>query len=245
MSPRASGVHRAMVKLHDSCLRHIEIATTELGASMEELLALEADLAQWLEVISWRVEAAQLRSAHRDFGLAFYALSSGLYRQAFSSLRSFLEVSIAAIYLSSAELKRRKWVSGALDISWSRLVSDDEDGIYSLAYVESFCPSAVNERIEFKVRLKAAYRRCSEFIHGNVTTSNLLPESIQYSAEFSAEWVATAKKIILVVMHCLMVRYFEELDEQSRYRIEGVLEERFPHLKSVRALLELPVEESE
>lgn len=242
---RAGVVLQAMIKLHDSCKRHIEKSTAELGTSMEEVLALEADLGEWLSVVGGRVEAAQLRSAHRDFGLAFYALSSGLYRQAFSSLRSFLEVSVAAIYLSAFELKRRQWVEGSLDISWSWLTSDESDGIYSKSYVDAFCPDAVGERIEYKNYLKRSYRRCSEYIHGNVTTSNLLPESIGYSRDVAAEWIGTAKSILLVVMHCLMVRYFSELDEQSRYDVEGVLEGNFSHLKSVRTLLDLPVEDVE
>ena len=239
---KAVQVYDSMVRLNDSCRSHIERATADVRPKMESVLALEADLGRWLTVLDKRVETAQLRSAHRDFGLAFYAMSCGLYRQAFSSLRSFLEVSVAAIFLSTAELKRRQWVSGDIDISWSSMNSAD-DGIYSAAYIAAFCPSAVSERLGMRESMRTVYRRCSEYIHGNVGTTNLLPESIEYNSVIVDEWLAAAKDAVCCVIHCLMVRYFDEFDANQRYRVEATLEENFAHLVSVRTLLDLPMED--
>ncbi|MEU0886066.1 hypothetical protein ABZ345_46450 [Lentzea sp. NPDC005914] len=236
-------VRSSMMRLHESCRKHIEEITSELQGPMENVLALEGDFGDWLSVIAKRPEAEQLLSAHRDFGIAFYGVSSGLYRQAFSSLRSFIEVSVAAIYLSSTELKRRQWVSGKIDISWSALTSDD-DGIYSKAYVEAFCPAALGEHAEMRSALRRCYRRCSEYVHGNVETSSLLPASIQFDLSVANEWLIVANDALEVVVHCLMVRYFGEFDADQRLRVEPALEGNFPNLASVRKLLGLPMEDN-
>ncbi|WP_123976690.1 hypothetical protein [Streptomyces sp. Ag109_O5-1] len=222
-------------------MEHIVQATRSNEAEINRVLHLEADLAVWLEVLSTHPESQQLRSAHRDFGLAFYAAMSGLYRQAFSSLRSFLEVTVGAIYLSAHEFKRRQWVSGILDISWSSITSKDE-GLYSSPFLKEFCPEAMDEKDVVLDDLRQAYRRCSEYIHGKVSTSQLLPTDISYREDITNEWLSTAEKTLTTTLHCLMVRYYKDLPQSGKSTIEGSLEDHFSHLISVRRLLQLPLE---
>ncbi|MFJ9211054.1 hypothetical protein [Streptomyces sp. NPDC102264] len=238
----ASSVEKTMLKLHRSCMDHIEQATRSNEPEINRVLHLEADLATWLGALDSQPESQQLRSAHRDFGLAFYAAMSGLYRQAFSSLRSFLEVTTGATYLSALEFKRRQWVSGILDISWSSITSK-EDGLYSAPFLKEFCPEATEEREEILESLKQAYRRCSEYIHGNVSTSQMLPTNISYREETTKEWISVASSALTATIHCLMVRYYKDLPDAGRGAVEGSLEEHFSHLVSARKLLGLPLEE--
>ncbi|QXE36672.1 hypothetical protein KQY30_23100 [Streptomyces sp. GMY02] len=238
----ASSVEKTMLKLHKSCTDHIAKATKSNEHEINQVLHLEADLAAWLGVLESKPESQQLRSAHRDFGLAFYAAMSGLYRQAFSSLRSFLEVTVGATYLSSLEFKRRQWVSGILDISWSSITSKD-DGLYSTPFLKEFCPEAIEEREEMHEKLRQAYRRCSEYIHGNVSTSQLLPTNISYREDIAKEWLSVATSTLTAVIHCLMVRYYKDLPETGKGAVEGSLEDHFSHLISARQLLGLPLEE--
>lgn len=233
-----------MINLHTSCRAHIEECTRDLSEVVERTLQLESDLGQWLDILGQRVEAAQLRSAHQDLGLALYSAMAGLYRQSFSSLRSFLEVSIATIYLSASEFRRRQWVSGKIDISWSAITSPD-DGIYSAAYVSEFCTHALSDRSEMLTLLKSSYRRCSEYIHGNVAASNLLPRSITYERDLVLEWLQLSRDAIVAVIHCCFVRYYAELDSNQVGVVEGSLEESLMHLVSVRNALGLPVEGTE
>ncbi|MEU3690290.1 hypothetical protein [Streptomyces narbonensis] len=237
----ASSIEKTMLKLHNSCMSHIEVAARSRESEINRVLHLEADLAVWLQALREKPEAQQFQSAHQDFGLAFYAAMSGLYRQAFSSLRSFIEVTVGATFLSSHEFKRRQWVSGEIDISWKSIVSPD-DGLYSTPFLKEFCPEAVGDREEMLSKLKQAYRRCSEYIHGNVSTSRLLPTEITYRDEITAEWLAVASSSLLTVIHCLMVRYYKDLPSGQKGTVEGSLEDHYAHLVSVRTLLDLPME---
>ena len=231
-----------MLKLHKSCRDHIEQATRSNEPEINRVLHLEADLAAWLEVLESQPEVQQLQSAHRDFGFAFYAAMTGLYRQAFSSLRSFLEVTTGATYLSALEFKRRQWVSGKIDISWSAITSLD-DGLYSAPFLREFCPEAIDEREEMLTSLKQAYRRCSEYIHGNIPTSQLLPTEISHRDDIIKEWLSVADSTLTAIIHCLMVRYYKDLSQSQRASVEGSLEDHFSHLISARKLLGLPLEE--
>jgi hypothetical protein len=239
----ASSVEKVMLKLHKSCMAHIEQATGSNESKINRVLHLEADLAAWLEALDSRPEAQQFQSAHRDFGLSFYAAMSGLYRQAFSTLRSFLEVTVGATYLSSHEFKRRQWVSGKLDISWKAITSTDS-GLYSTSFLDEFCPEAVDEQEEMLDKLKGAYRRCSEYIHGNVSTSQMLPTEISYQEDITREWLSVADSALSAAMHGFLVRYYKDLSQSSKGIVEGSLEDHFSHLVSVRKLLGLPLEET-
>ncbi|MCA2175834.1 hypothetical protein LDL08_06510 [Nonomuraea glycinis] len=237
----AHGVQASMLKLHKACMQHIQQAAESLDPEINKVLHLEADLAAWLDVLSERPEAQQLRSAHQDFGLAFYAAMSGLYRQAFASLRSFLEVTTGATYLSSLEFKRRQWVSGKLDISWTAITSS-EDGIYSTAFLREFCPEAIPEQGGMVADLKSSYRRCSEYIHGNVATSQMLPPDISFKKALMEEWLSIATLILGSIIHCLTVRYYKDLSTLQKQAVEASLEDNLSHLASIRTLLGLPLE---
>ncbi|MET8860582.1 hypothetical protein [Streptomyces sp. NPDC004579] len=238
----AHSAESKMLRLHESCMQHIKQATSIVEPEIHEILHLEGDISTWLGALDQQPEAKQLRSAHQDLGIALYSAMSGLYRQSFASLRSFLEVTTGAVYLSSLEFKRRQWVSGKLDLSWSSIVSNEE-GIYSSSFLNEFCPEALPERTQAISDLKKSYRRCSEYIHGNVSTSLLLPEEISYKDEVLREWLATAKTTLLSVLHCFLVRYYKDFHPPQRVTVEGSLEEHFSNFTSVRSLLGLPMEE--
>jgi hypothetical protein len=235
-------VQQALTHVHLACRNHLQDPRLLSGAQWASFLSLEADLGLWMTALAGRPEGAQYKTAHRDLGLAFYAVCSGLYRQAFSSLRAFLEVSMAAVRFSASELERRQWVSGRRDVNWSDIVSV-ESGLYSVAYLREFMPDSEDEREELLQDAKIAYRRCSEYLHGNVATSALLPETIEYSEGVVNEWCSTSIKAVRVLMHSLFVRYYSDFSLNTRASIEPALEQHFAHFKSVRLALGLPVEE--
>jgi hypothetical protein len=241
--PSTHVVQQALAQVHLACSNHLKDPRLFEAAIWDPFLSLEADLGLWLTALEDRPEVAQYRTAHRDLGLGFYSACSGLYRQAFSSLRAFLEVSMAAIRFSAAELERRQWVSGRRDVSWTDVTSVDT-GLYSVAYLREFMPDALDEREEILSDAKLAYRRCSEYLHGNVATSALLPEGVQYAPGVVDEWRSMSVKALRALHHSFFVRYFNDLTMHSKARIEPALEQHFAHLKSVRLALGLPVEES-
>lgn len=239
----------AISELHRAALEHLQLACgTHLAEfsradidGVDLFLALESDLTVWLEVLSGRPETSQYRSAHRDVGLAYYSVTAGLYRQAFAGLRTFIEVSFGNLHLSVAELERRIWVSGRKDLSWAAITSVDS-GIYSVGYLREFCSAALEEREHYQQELKVSYRRCSEYLHGNVEVTAMLPDSIEYSPQVVAEWFGAAGKALQTMHHSLFVRYFDELNESGRSKIESILEQHLSHHVSVRKAIGMPVE---
>lgn len=230
-----------LTSLHNETGKHLQRFLDDEVAGLQNVLTLESDLATWLEVLRQSPEVAQYRSAHRDLGLSFYAVSSGLYRQAFGALRSFVEVAFGALHLSSFEFERRKWISGRRDLSWAEIVST-ETGLYSAAYLAEFMPTAAGERDIFLGKVASAYRRCSEYLHGNVATSELLPSNIQYVPEVVLEWCDVAEKSLVSFHHSMFVRYYNDIDHGDRQRVEALLEQHLGELLSVRVALGLPVE---
>lgn len=242
LSSESTRLAAPLLALHQAGSGHIARFTSELGESLLKVLSLEQDYSRWLEIVDGRPESRELSSSHRDFGLALYAASAGVYRQAFAGLRSFLEVAVATIRLSASEFERRQWVSGRRDISWNAVISDDE-GIYSRAFLQEFCPDALEESGQYLKDLKVCYRRCSEYLHGAVSTSALLPERLDYVAQIGSEWLGLAETGLYALHHCMFVRYFAELTVEDVSKIEPGLEQHLGHVRSIRIALGLPVEE--
>lgn len=242
MSSVSNSHGASLLALHDASRAHLDEFLYQQGNGLEPILTLESDLATWLRVLDSRPEVTQYRTAHRDFGLALYAVASGLYRQAFGGLRSFIEVSFGALHLSSSELERRKWVSGRRDLSWHEITSSDE-GLYAVSYLREFMPDASEEGPNLLADLKAAYRRCSEYLHGNVATSELLPSAISYATGPIDEWKVAAEGALVALHHSLFVRYYTDLSVADRQAVESLLEQHFGQLRSIRRALGLPVEE--
>lgn len=237
-----SGYGADLSALHAASREHLEQFVNAEGQDWKSVLAMEADLAIWAEALRFFPESAQYRSAHRDLGLAFYAVSTGLYRQAFAGLRSFIEVAFGAVYFSASELERRQWVAGRRDLSWSA-VKSMETGVYSPSYLLEFMPEAIQESVPIWQGMVSAYRRCSEYLHGNVATTELLPTTITYTPEPIMEWQTAARGALLAFHHSLFIRYYPDLRPELTAPLESVLEQHLVHLRSVRQALQMPVEE--
>lgn len=242
MLSSSSGHGASLLSLHEASHAHLHKFIDEQRDELELIFALEADLAIWLTVLSERPEVGQYRSAHRDLGLALYSIAAGLYRQAFGELRSFVEVSFGALHLSSSELERRKWVSGRRDLSWREITSSDT-GLYAPTYLQEFMPDAIDDGVSLLEKLRASYRRSSEYLHGNVATTALLPAEISYVSEPILEWKTAAEAALFALHHSLFVRYYADLPLRGKQSVESLLEQHLSHLPSVRRALGLPEEE--
>ncbi|MGH7867566.1 MAG: hypothetical protein ACREP9_08015 [Candidatus Dormibacteraceae bacterium] len=206
------------------------------------MLQIDADIKLWEARLADRPESHQLSYARRELGFAVYAASAGLYGSAFASLRLFLELSFAAVYFSANEFNRRQWASGRRDFSWSAAL-DENNGVLSQSFVREFNESAVPEVTYYAVDALCAYRDCSEFMHGKITSTRFLPETLSFSATALEKWARLAIRSAESVLFLLYCRYGDELlngdDDGS---LSCTLEHSFSHLVSVRKLLGLPLD---
>jgi hypothetical protein len=238
----ADDLERLLMALHATSGTNIGSFTADYAPQLRRIMSLESDLGLWFELLDPRPETQELISSRRDFGFALYAASCGMYRMAFASTRSFLEVSAFTIRMSASEYERRRWVHGRRDLTWAAVTSSD-DGLYSASFLNEFCSEAREESEQVKGSMVSSYRRCSEYLHGAVAASSLLPERLLYDKDLSNEWVQVALASLIVVHHALFVRYFADLSETSRRRLDPCLETHLSHFKSIRQAVGLPVEE--
>jgi len=79
------------------------------------------------------------RAAIREYQFALLALAQGHYRNAFVSLRLFLELALAAVHYSAHRLELQEWLDGHRDLNWSAL-TDSENGVLSSRFARAFFP---------------------------------------------------------------------------------------------------------
>ncbi|MGW2669302.1 hypothetical protein ACWC5F_14660 [Streptomyces sp. NPDC001272] len=219
----------------------IERSMKEGGPALGGILQLEADIGSWEARMTGRPEAAQISDARRELGFASYAASSGLYRLAFSGIRTFLELSFAAVYFSANELERRQWVSDRKDFSWSQAL-DENSGVLSRSFMQEFLNEGVLEAGPYAGAAAKAYRHCSQFIHGKLAVTQTLPRELTFSSEALRDWTSTATDAAQSVLFLLYGRYSAELLPGDDGSLAATLEHSFAHLRSVRSTLGLPVE---
>src|SRR5688500_14096086 len=90
------GQHRLkehLLWLHNASELCIEESTVRHSVELGRILQLDADIALWEGAIDGRPEHNVLAKARRELGFTIYSASSGLYLQAFSNLRVFIELS--------------------------------------------------------------------------------------------------------------------------------------------------------
>ncbi|WP_157516794.1 hypothetical protein [Mycobacterium sp. MS1601] len=195
----------------------------------------DADLVLWLNHLDGPT-VPMMVTARRELALAEYSAASGLYRQAFASLRLFLELNFAAVYFSVNELERRRWVSDRFDFSWSSALNS-ETGILSGMFVSEFAPDLMMDATDHSRRAQACYRYCSQFIHGKHKDSERLPTTLEYSSDVLTEWCEKAKQATEVVLFVLYVRYGDIANDKANDDLRTMLLTRFNHISQIRSRL--------
>jgi hypothetical protein len=188
-------------------------AVVDFRGALGAVHQIDDDLRQW-ETLITGPEIDQLRAARRELALAEFCAASGLYRQAFASLRLFLELSFAAVHFSVHEFERRRWKSDKSDFSWSRAL-DEQTGLLSKQFVDEFAPQCRDDAAKFAGDAAHTYRYCSQFIHGKARVSEFLPESLEYSSEAVGNWCEHASLCGIAVLFLLYIRYGAELNAHA------------------------------
>lgn len=198
---------------------------------------LDLDIAAWVVHVT-TPSGAQLRAARKELGIGEYCAAAGLYRQAYESLRLFLELSFAAVHFSVNEFERRLWASDRLDFSWSGALQGD-DGLLSRRFVGEFAPSLADDAGKFAGLASDCYRHCSQFVHGKAAVTQDLPERVEYAASVVSDWCLTASRAAEAVLFLLYIRYGEEFDANGTPVLQDTIIEHFGNSPAVRGLLGL------
>jgi hypothetical protein len=197
------------------------------------------DLLTWYEVLKTREEAVIFKYVATEIQLSTLSLVSGLYRQAFTSLRLTLELSLSAIFFSTNELDFREWEKGQRDIYWNQLVdTDDTDqGVFSKRWARGFFPELVDNVKEYNKLAKDTYRNLSEFVHGNAYTWELSGANIAFDEQLFTQWLNNFSSLSKVISFALCLRFLKSLDSSSVNRLEEHLLEFTGHIEEIRKIL--------
>jgi hypothetical protein len=238
---RGSPLVEQLRALHRDAAAVIETSSAAHAAALGKLSQLDLDIRHWETQLDDRPEVPLLTAARRELGFALYSASSGLYVQAFGSLRLFLELGFASVFFSANELLRRKWLADRADFSWSKAL-DENEGVLARGFVQEFSPSAAADASMYAERAAECYRYCSQFVHGKFAYTAPLPDALVYADEPMRKWLEVAEDAAKCVLYLIYARYGDDLlPTQMTGPLPGTLD-WFGHLPAVRERLGLPVE---
>jgi hypothetical protein len=176
-----SNIEDRLVDLHGTASLVIQNAARRHASSLGTLIRLDVDISRWVDRLTHRPESKLMHNARVEFGYGIYLASSGLYLQAYATLRLFLELSFASIKFSVDEVLRRQWVADRADFGWSETL-DPKEGVLAPSFVNEFYPAAAGDSLRYRDLASKAYRHCSQFIHGKSVALDTLPATLSYLA---------------------------------------------------------------
>jgi hypothetical protein len=238
---RISEIERRLLDLHAAAGHCLSLAAQSQAGALGKILQQDLDIGVWEERLQGRYEVQLLASARREIGFALYCAATGLYAQAFSSLRLFLELSFATVFFSINELEWRRWLNDRKDFVWSAALDRDE-GVLAESFVREFYPAAVSDAPTYRELAQRSYRKCSQHVHGKFAVTQSLPRTIKYDRNALEIWSSTAHDAGQSVLYLLYCRYGDDLLSLDDGRLATILEHSFSHLPSVRRSLERSAE---
>lgn len=193
-----------------------------------------ADLKKLHNLTRNRFESSLYDSAIRELEMSVLSAVSGSYRQAMAGLRLFLELWLSGIGFSANELNFRKWKLGKRDIVWRRIVNKNK-GVFSSNFLEVFIESH-EQRQKLLSLAVLTYRQCSEYVHGNATTHDMLPRKISFQPTILLDWSQKAQSLQLIAVCMFVYRYFNDLNISERESISSIILENAGDLPEFRKL---------
>lgn len=194
-----------------------------------------SDMHQLSNCISNVEEAAMIHVVCSQLETSCLALSYGLYRPALASLRLAFEFGIAAVFFSSNKLAHHEWILGIQDLKWST-INSQESGVLSTRFAKAFFPQLESVVGDYQVRANMAYRRLSEYVHGNnetwQTSGIILAENDKIITLYS-EQLDEIGEILKFAFCC---RYLEGLTPTELDEAHPVLADTLMHISPIRAI---------
>lgn len=205
-----------------------------------------SDLLQWSDILkSQRAEMKVLENVAYELQFSVFLVSTGLYRQAFASLRLVLELALSGILFSSDEFYFRKWKQGLADISWSK-ITDKDTGIFSTTWFKAFCNSDPDQQdkddIEKIAELaKETYRQLSGYVHGGNYTWETKDSHIVFNQTQLDLWKYLSDNTSRIILYSLLIRFSQDLSSDNLREVEECLINIIDDLKITKIILGRPL----
>nr|WP_321482181.1 hypothetical protein [uncultured Cohaesibacter sp.] len=202
-----------------------------LHNSLEDLHTLK-------EMVGNRPEAEIFEKAHVEYQRSLAFLSTGHYRQANSSLRLFVELSLSAVLFSANELHLRLWLRGEKDINWNSITCL-ENGVFSKSFIRIFFEDLSEDGRQYQAIAVKLYRECSEIVHGNSNTYGS-DHAISFQPDLFDECYDRTDAALRVVKFAYLLRYTHFISEETQHKVESIALEDFPMLQAIQTYFGRP-----
>ena len=212
-------------------------AHTENPAAFGRIQSRIEEFAEWRDIRALGPEVVLLDTALGEAAMGLYLLASGIHRQAFGSLRLFLELGLASVYFSAHRLELAEWLDSAHDIRWATL-SSQEDGVLSRRFCNAFLPTSGPEAIAQLDRLSASYRELSEYVHGNYWTVDEITKSLQFNEGVAKSWLSHFEIIADALLCALCCRFLKELNKDESQNLTAHLREHLTNCPVIRKIID-------
>ncbi len=207
---------------------------------------LSSDLLTWSNILETQRNGMKvLENVAYELQFSAFLASSGLYRQAFASLRLVLELALSGILFSSDEFYFRKWKQGLADISWKRII-DQDIGIFSDTWLRAFSDLEPDEKgkKENETIAKLArdtYRKLSGYIHGGNYTWETHQSHIKFNQDEFNSWKQLCDNTSRIILYSLVIRFSQDLSPENLREVEECLINNIDDLKVTRVVLGRPL----
>lgn len=159
-----------------------------------------------------------------DLFSSIYLSTKGMYRNAFISLRSSLELGIGYLYFLDNNLDYIKWTKNKFDLSWSRL-NDENYGVLRIDYLKLFYETEnLDEAYENLInKCKSNYRTCSEYTHGKYGYMKTnLSSRYEYNKYDYETFIESYKEVVSCLIILQVIRFNKSLNNLRSEYIEDV-----------------------
>jgi hypothetical protein len=228
------GVESYYRTLLDNCTRVLKDTFDHRESALHSLShSFIHDYGIWIECLELRPESILFKQAIGQYQFSLLALTLGLYRQAFSSMRLFLELSLGGIYFSAHEFTLREWLRDDDDIKWS-ILKDENTGVFSKRFARAFFEEFEQYVPQYCEIANRVYRACSEYIHGNAYTYDILASQVSFNETLFVDWHNKAKDLRFLMLFMFSLRYLKDLDTPSKAKVESILVDELGHIPPIR-----------
>lgn len=172
------------------------------------------DFKAWVDCLQEIPQSLLFKSALNECATANLFCCQGLYKHAIVSLRFCLEHCLFAIHMSSNDFLFRRWKEGREDLYWSAITNSDT-GIFSKNFIHSYAPEFEDMSMELNAIAVNVYRECSEYVHGNYSKLNCLPEQSEFNEKMLSQYISHFNSISYLISVMMFIRFKDYILSKS------------------------------
>lgn len=227
-------------KINESCQKVFK-ETMQNPGKLGIVHDLSSSLYEWAESVESSEEKELLENVGNQIEASALNVTTGLYRQAFYSLRLALELLLATIYFSVNKLDYMEWINGNGDIYWSK-IKDEDNGVLSKRFVKAYFPELLENQEEYSTKTVTLYRKLSEYVHGNYETWQKKGPVIIQKQELFEEYLSYVNTFKDISTFYLICRYLKTMPSD---KCDSISENcnSLKHIEAIRCFLGGPKED--